>query len=73
VSRNYRRFGTISVGTYLRSAKPDTRPLGQLQNPESQASYVGYMVKFACFYLQIIADGEVRTLQHRQKHRSICS
>jgi hypothetical protein len=47
------------IRRWLRSAKreaPDTRPLGRLQNPESQARYAGYMVKFVCFYLRIIEN-----------------
>jgi superfamily II DNA helicase RecQ len=61
------------VRRYLRSAKPtepDTRPLGRMQNPESQARYASYMVKFVCFYLRILADEEVRILQYRQEQAS---
>ncbi|KAH6619076.1 hypothetical protein C7974DRAFT_342236, partial [Boeremia exigua] len=46
---------------WLRSARQtdiDQRPLARLQNPESQATYAGYMVRFVCFYLRIIADEE---------------
>jgi hypothetical protein len=49
------------IRRWLRSAKreaPDTRPLGRLQNPESQARYARYIAKFVCFYLWIIADEE---------------
>ena len=48
---------------WLRSAKQaeaDQRPLARLQNPESQATYTGYIVRFVCFYLRIIADEERR-------------
>jgi hypothetical protein len=48
---------------WLRSAKlteVDQRPLARLQNPESQATYAGYMIRFVCFYLRIIADEERR-------------
>jgi hypothetical protein len=31
-----------------------------LQNPESQARYAGYMVKFVCYALRFVADAEVR-------------
>ncbi|KAI9881854.1 MAG: Superkiller protein 3, partial [Watsoniomyces obsoletus] len=52
------------IRRWLRSAKreaPDTRPLGRLQNPESQARYAGYIVKFVCFYLRIIEDERAQT------------
>jgi hypothetical protein len=61
------------IRRYLRSAKPtepDTRPLGRMQNPDSQARYASYIVKFVCFYLRIPADEEVRILQHRQEQTS---
>jgi hypothetical protein len=48
---------------WLRSAQQtdiDQRPLARLQNPESQATYAGYVVRFVCIYLRIIADEEVR-------------
>ncbi|CAE7221575.1 hypothetical protein PTNB73_10542 [Pyrenophora teres f. teres] len=48
---------------WLRSARPtdpDQRPLARLQNPESQATYVSYVVRFVCFYLRLIADEESR-------------
>jgi hypothetical protein len=48
---------------WLRSAQQtdiDQRPLARLQNPESQATYAGYVVRYVCFYLRIIADEEVR-------------
>jgi hypothetical protein len=51
------------IRRWLRSAKreaPDTRPLGRLQNPESQARYASYIVKFVSFYLRIIADEEAQ-------------
>jgi hypothetical protein len=41
-----------------------------MKNPESQARYVSYMVKFVCFHLQILADEEVRILQYRQEQAS---
>ena len=44
---------------WLRSAKqsePDVRPLARLQNPESQAKYASYMVRFVCYYLRVIVD-----------------
>ena len=53
---------------WLRSAKRqevDQRPLARLQNPESQARYAGYIVKFVCYLLRIIADGEQMLAQRR--------
>jgi hypothetical protein len=62
---------------WLRSAQQtdiDQRPLARLQNPESQATYASYMVRFVCFYLRIIADEERRVseylLQRDQVHNS---
>ncbi|CAE7221515.1 hypothetical protein PTTW11_11425 [Pyrenophora teres f. teres] len=43
-----------------RPTDPDQRPLARLQNPESQATYVSYVVRFVCFYLRLIADEESR-------------
>jgi hypothetical protein len=46
---------------WLQSAKQsevDLRPMGRLQNLESQAVYVSYMVCFVCFYLRVLADEE---------------
>ena len=48
---------------WLRSAQQtevDQRPLARLQNPESQARYAGYMVRFVCYMLRIVADEEAR-------------
>lgn len=56
---------------WLKSAKReemDLRPLARLQNPSSQARYAGYMARFVCYFLRIIADeiaGGVR--QFRRK------
>lgn len=56
-----RNLATIpqELRRWLRSAKQhevDLQPLARLQNPESQARYASYIVKFLCFYLRIIAD-----------------
>jgi hypothetical protein len=48
---------------WLKSAKQaeaNVQPLARLQNPESQATYAGYTIRFVCFYLRIIADEESR-------------
>jgi hypothetical protein len=61
------------IRRWLRSAKreaPDTRPLGRLQNPESQARYARYIAKFVCFYLRIIADEEARSSRDQQEQAS---
>jgi hypothetical protein len=75
VERSVRGLSTLpqEIHQYLHSAKPaepNTQPLGQLQNPESQARYTGYIVKFVCFYLQIIADEEAQILQYQQEQAS---
>jgi hypothetical protein len=52
---------------WLRSARQtevDQRPLARLQNPESQATYASYMVRFVCFYLRVIADEAARVEEY---------
>ena len=34
--------------------------MARLQNPESQARYARYMVKFVCYVLRFVADAEAR-------------
>lgn len=43
-----------------KQAEADLRPLARLQNPGSQATYTGHMIRFVCFYLYIIADEKSR-------------
>jgi hypothetical protein len=53
---------------WLRSAQQtdiDQRPLARLQNPESQAVYASYIVRFVCFYLRVIADEELCLGEHQ--------
>ena len=48
---------------WLKSAKRqevDQRPMARLQNPESQARYARYMVKFVCYVLRFVADAEAK-------------
>ncbi|XPS72544.1 hypothetical protein M3J09_004706 [Ascochyta lentis] len=55
---------------WLRSAKReelDVQPLARLQNPESQAVYASYMVRFVCFYLRILAVEEQRIVRFREQ------
>jgi superfamily II DNA helicase RecQ len=62
------------IRRWLRSAKreaPDTRPLGRLQNPESQARYAGYIVKFVCFYLRIIEDERAQEARSSQETQAV--
>jgi hypothetical protein len=33
----------------------DQRPLARLQNPESQRRYAGYMKRFVCYCLRVVA------------------
>jgi hypothetical protein len=45
---------------WLRSVKRgevDVRPMGRLQNPESQARYTRYMKRFVCYCLRIVEAG----------------
>lgn len=37
--------------------------MARLQNPESQATYAGYYVKFVCYFLRIIADEQRRAIR----------
>ena len=48
----------------------DQRPLARLQNPESQARYAGYMVKFVCYFLRIIADADQSLARQSSRSRS---
>lgn len=71
VERSVRGLATLphELRRWLRSAKlseADTRPLARLQNPESQAQYASYMVKFVCFYLRVLADVEQRIIRVRE-------
>ena len=34
--------------------------MARLQNPESQATYAGYYIKFVCYFLRIVADEQTR-------------
>jgi hypothetical protein len=36
--------------------------MARLQNPESQARYASYMVKFVCYALRFVADAEARMI-----------
>ena len=65
VERSVTGLSTLARETrrWLKSAQQheiDQRPLARLQNPESQARYAGYMVRFVCYFLRIIADEEAR-------------
>jgi hypothetical protein len=65
IERSVRGLATLPQETrrWLRSAQQteiDQRPLARLQNPESQATYAGYIIRFVCFYLRIVADEERR-------------
>jgi len=69
IERSVRGLATLPQETrrWLRSAQQteiDQRPLARLQNPESQATYAGYMIRFVCFYLRIIADEERRVEEY---------
>jgi superfamily II DNA or RNA helicase len=59
---------------WLRSAKHnevDQRPLARLQNPESQATYASYIVRFVCFYLRILADEESRVDEYLSQRSQV--
>jgi hypothetical protein len=63
VERSVAGLSTLPRETrrWLRSAKRqevDPHPLARLQNPESQARYASYIVKFVCYFLRILADVE---------------
>ena len=46
----------------------DQRPMARLQNPESQRRYAGYMKRFVCYCLRVVAtsDGDPGTRSSRQ-------
>jgi hypothetical protein len=61
MERSVKGLSTLARETrrWLKSAKQfevDQRPIGRLQNPESQARYASYMVKFVCYFLRVIVD-----------------
>lgn len=62
---------------WLRSARQtevDQRPLARLQNPESQATYASYIVRFVCFYLRILEDEEAQVDEYiLQRDRAVNS
>jgi hypothetical protein len=71
IERSVKGLSTLARESrrWVRSAKmseADVRPLARLQNPESQATYASYMVKFVCYLLRILADEERRIAQFRQ-------
>jgi superfamily II DNA helicase RecQ len=72
IERSVKGLATLpqELRRWLRSAKQseiDVRPLGRLQNPESQAVYASYMVRFVCFYLRVLGDEEQRIMRFRQR------
>jgi hypothetical protein len=74
VERSVKGLSTLARETrrWLRSAKRqevDQRPMARLQNPESQACYANYMIKFVCYALRFVADAEART--HRSELVSV--
>jgi hypothetical protein len=77
IEKSVRGLATLpqEIRRWLRSAQPtviNQRPLARLQNPESQAVYASYIVRFVCFYLRIIADEERRVDQYlAQRGRAV--
>jgi hypothetical protein len=77
IETSVRGLATLPQETrrWLRSAQQteiDQRPLARLQNPESQATYTSYMVRFVCFYLRIVADEERRVDEYiAQKDQAV--
>lgn len=72
IERSVKGLATLrqELRRWLRSAKQsemDVRPLGRLQNPESQAVYASYIVRFVCFYLRVLGDEEQRIMGFRQQ------
>ena len=58
IERCVRGLDTLPLETrrWLKSAKhsdPHPRPIGRLQNPQTQARYAGYIKKFVCYFLRI--------------------
>ena len=72
IERSVKGLATLpqELRRWLRSAKQseiDVRPLGRLQNPESQAVYASYIVRFVCFYLRVLGDEEQRIMRFQQQ------
>jgi len=72
IERSVKGLATLpqELRRWLRSAKQseiDVRPLGRLQNPESQAVYASYIVRFVCFYLRVLGDKEQQIMRFRQQ------
>ena len=70
IERSVAGLATLGRETrrWLRSAQREEvnqRPMARLQNPESQATYAGYYVKFVCYFLRIIADEQMRAVGGR--------
>jgi superfamily II DNA helicase RecQ len=71
MERSVKGLSTLARETrrWLKSAKQfevDQRPIGRLQNPESQARYASYMVKFVCYFLRVIVDeARIEAQPHR--------
>ena len=68
IERSVAGLSTLGRETrrWLRSAQReevDQRPMARLQNPESQATYASYYVKFVCYFLRIIADEQMRAVK----------
>ncbi|RAQ98931.1 recq family helicase [Stemphylium lycopersici] len=75
IERSVKGLATLpqELRRWLRSAKQsevDPRPIGRLENPESQAVYASYVAKFVCFYLRVLADEEQRIMQFREQQGS---
>jgi len=56
-------LSTLALETrrWLKSAKReeiDVRPMARLQNPESQNRYAGYIKRFVCYFLRLVAADE---------------
>jgi hypothetical protein len=67
LERSVKGLSTLVQETkrWLRSAKQhevDQRPMGRLQNPESQARHASYMVKFVCYTLRFVADTKAKMI-----------
>jgi hypothetical protein len=48
-------------------SKINVQLLAQLQNPESQAVYASYIVRFVCFYLQVLGDKDQQIIRIQQQ------
>lgn len=72
VERSVAGLGTLALETrrWLKSARQyeiDPRPMGRLQNPESQNRYTGYLRRLLCYLLRLAAANQMESLREDEE------